>query len=171
MLPPASLFLGLSLPPNRYSSHQHQQQPRLAALAPRRCLCCPLSGSFWQCCAVISHLVLHAATTPSSVPPSPVSRVPVTVLHARVSLSYTGVTGGRPSERCLSKSGAIQRIVPYNAVIKLRGLPFLCISNQVRIKKKRFATRQRASMQVAWEEQPWLQSAASRNRKIPPNYK
>lgn len=67
---------------------------------------------------------------PPSSPLPPVSRVLVTVLHARVSLSYTGVTGGRPSECRLSESGAIQRIVSYNALIKLTLLPFLFISNQ-----------------------------------------
>lgn len=113
---PAFLFLALSLPPNRYSSHQHQ--PRLAALAPLHCSCCPLPGSFWQCCAVISHLVLHAATTPSSIT-TPVSRVPVTGLHACVSLSYTSVTSGQPSVRRPSRSGTIRFIVSYNAIIKL----------------------------------------------------
>ncbi|GAA6080423.1 uncharacterized [Tachysurus ichikawai] len=51
---------------------------------------------------------------PSPPPPSP--RVPVTEPHARVSPSYTSVTAGQPSVRCLSKSRTKPFIVWYITV-------------------------------------------------------
>lgn len=167
MLPPAFLFLALSLPPNRYWSHQQQHQPRLAALAPFHCSCCPLPGSSWQCCAVISHLVLHAATTPSSIAP-PSSRVPVTGLHACVSPSYTSVTAGHPSVRFLSRTKTMRFNASYNTIIKLPLLPLPFISNQERLQQHAASRHEAVHEHV--QKQPWLRSDANRNWRIPVHF-
>lgn len=131
---PPSFSLPCHSHQNRYSSHQHQhqQQPRLAALAPLHCLCRPLPGSFWQCCAVISHLVLHAATTPSSIALSlslsPIQNLPCSCHSAACSrFSFVSRCHGRstpptpppPRIRRRFRSGTIRFIVSYNTVIKV----------------------------------------------------
>lgn len=130
---PPSFSLPCHSHQNRYSSHQHQhqQQPRLAALAPLHCLCRPLPGSFWQCCAVISHLVLHAATTPSSIalslslshPKSPVflslGCMLTFLFRIPVSRPVNPPNPPPPRIRRRFRSGTIRFIVSYNTVIKV----------------------------------------------------
>lgn len=133
MLPPAFLFLALSLPPkplflpptptptatparcSRTSSLLVSSSPwQLLAV-----LCCHLTPSP-PCCY---HPILHRSLSLSL--PSKISRVPVTRLHAHVSLSYPGVTAGQPPQppppriRRRFRSGTIRFIVSYNTVIKV----------------------------------------------------